>query len=61
MFRRPELWRLVASLQRLQVPAKAGGDNVVQAPATALQILALVFPDGDCDYSRPDAGLPAGW
>ena len=23
--------------------------------------LRAIFPNGVCDYSRPDVGLPAGW
>ncbi len=30
------------------------------SPAQQAQLEAI-FPDGVCDYSRPDAGLPPGW
>jgi hypothetical protein len=42
--------------------AVANGDYGVWAPSPAEQVmLQQIFPDGVCDYSRPDAGLPPGW
>ena len=40
----------------------ADGDYGVWMPDTSQrQTLERIFPDGVCDFSKPDAGLPAGW
>lgn len=42
--------------------AIAGGDYGVWTPSPAEQaLLEQIFPEGVCDYDRPDAGLPPGW
>ena len=42
--------------------AVAGGLYGVWTPsATETAVLMAIFPDGVCDYSQPDAGLPPGW
>jgi hypothetical protein len=42
--------------------AIADGDYGVWAPTSQEQaMLEQIFPDGVCDFSQPDAGLPPGW
>jgi hypothetical protein len=42
--------------------AIADGDYGVWTPdATERALLHAIFPGGVCDFSQPDAGLPAGW
>jgi hypothetical protein len=42
--------------------AIANGDYGVWLPTPVEQtMLELIFPDGVCDFSQPDAGLPPGW
>jgi len=42
--------------------AIADGDYGVWEPTPAEQaMLEAIFPDGVCDFSQPDAGLPPGW
>ena len=33
----------------------------LELPAEALATLSFIFPEGVCDYSKPDAGLPPEW
>ena len=42
--------------------AIADGDYGVWVPSLPEQImLEVIFPDGVCEFSHPDAGLPPGW
>jgi hypothetical protein len=42
--------------------AIADGDYGVWTPSALEQaMLTAIFPDGVCDFSQPDAGLPPGW
>jgi hypothetical protein len=42
--------------------AIADGDYGVWTPSPVEQtMLESIFPDGVCDFSQPDAGLPPGW
>ena len=42
--------------------ATADGDYGVWVPSAAEEtMLGLIFPEGVCDFSQPDAGLPPGW
>lgn len=42
--------------------AIADGDYGVWSPDPSEQfLLGSIFPDGVCDFSQPDAGLPPGW
>jgi len=42
--------------------AIAGGDYGVWSPSISEQALLMqIFPQGVCDFSKPDAGLPPGW
>ena len=42
--------------------AIAGGDYGIWTPTPDEQeTLETIFPDGVCDFSQPDAGLPPGW
>jgi hypothetical protein len=42
--------------------AIADGDYGVWAPSMLEKaILEHIFPDGVCDFSKPDVGLPPGW
>jgi hypothetical protein len=42
--------------------AVADGDYGVWTPSPVEQaMLTQIFPDGVCDFSQPDAGLPPGW
>jgi len=42
--------------------AIADGDYGVWAPSPMEQVmLENIFPDGVCDFSQPDVGLPPGW
>ena len=42
--------------------AIADGDYGLWAPTPAEQgLLELIFPNGVCDFSQPDASLPPGW
>ena len=42
--------------------AIADGDYGVWTPSpTERAALQAIFPDGVCDFSKPDAGLPPGW
>jgi len=42
--------------------AIADGDYGVWTPSPVEHaMLEGIFPDGVCDFSQPDAGLPPGW
>jgi hypothetical protein len=42
--------------------AVAAGMYGVWEPTPAQQVmLEQIFPNGVCDFSQPDAGLPPGW